>query len=100
MDMMQQSEPQNSTIYSSYNPGSSQANQEFLKYRLETENILNKIESFLKGERVIITIEDGVYIEKSVPYGKPLVNEDGRAILANILYMRINHHVVQGKFDK
>lgn len=73
----------------------------FLQLRLDTERIIDKIESFLSAKRSKLRKDkNGEYIEEEVEYGKALANKKGITGILNMIHMRINHHTVQGNFKE
>ena len=75
-------------------------NASIIQMRLDTEPLLKQIENFLSGKRAYLSKDGENYVEAEKKVGKPLVNSNGVNMLLHIIHMRMNHHVVQGNFDK
>jgi len=76
-------------------------NYSFIQLRLDTEQVLKKIEYFLSAKRVYLEQnKEGEFFEIEKEYGKPLANRRGIIGILNMIHMRINHHVVQGNFKE
>lgn len=75
-------------------------NQSLMQIRLDTQDILDKIQAFLRGERVCyVETEAGIRTElKKV--GTPKMNPDGVQSIMNWLTSTINAMTVQGNFDE
>ena len=72
-----------------------------LKIRLDTTELLEKIEFYLKGSREIITKNDqGEIVTTIVKNGFPKANEQGVQGLLNWISATINPQVVQGNFPE
>lgn len=72
-----------------------------LQIRLDTAPILDNIEMFLRGERVIYKKgEDGSIIQDKLKLGEAKANELGIQSILTVLTGIINPQVVQGNFDK
>lgn len=71
-----------------------------LQIRLETDNLLTKVECFLKGKQLIAEVKDGQTVVKEVKVGEPLANQKGIQALMNFTTSIINPQVVQGNFDE
>lgn len=76
--------------------------QGLVQLRLSTEEILGRIVAFLSGKKLKVKFDSKLnqYIETEIKVGEPIVNSKGCAELSQTIYLRINHHVVQGNFDK
>lgn len=96
--MEERTEHQSSTYINQNN----MANATFLQMRLDMESVIDKVDKFLSNVRTILKYDPkkDSYYEQEVKLGDPIVNTKGRSILINIIYMRINHHVVQGNFKE
>ncbi len=72
-----------------------------LQIRLDTQPIINDIELFLRGARLIIKQdEDGRMYTEKVPIGSPKANDLGIQAILNFVTAFLNPQVVQGNFDK
>ena len=72
-----------------------------LDIRLQTQELLRKIELFLRGKRQVERHNDsGQTIIEDLVYGKPMANEIGVQALMSQLETKINPHTVQGNFPK
>lgn len=72
-----------------------------LKLRLDTSDLLERIEFFLRGCRDFYSKnETGEIVQKKILSGKPKANEDGVQALLNWLSATINACVVQGYFPE
>jgi hypothetical protein len=77
-------------------------NDSFMHLRINTETVLQRVETFLTGERVLwieANTPTGVAQEKIV-IGKPLANKQGINDIMNSLYLMINQHTVQGNLKE
>jgi hypothetical protein len=94
-------------IDTSYNAHSSAANNEYynntsaLQIRLDTKQIIEDIELFLRGAKVVV-LDDGQgnIVSKRVEMGHKKANDRGIQAILNYISMIINPQVVQGNFDK
>lgn len=75
-------------------------NPTLVSLRLDMERTINKVEDFLSAKRVKYKIVDNEVIEEVERIGQPLANEQGINQILNIIFMRINTHVVQGNFTE
>lgn len=90
-----------------YYPSSSNATSFFqhgleptaIKYRLDTEQLLNKMEMFLRSSKIGGKEVNGEWVEEMVRVGRPLMNEDGVQSIMGYLNMTIGPHNVQGNLD-
>jgi len=74
-------------------------NYNLLQLRLDPENLLNKIQMFLKAEIEVVDQDaEGNIRRKVIPVGMPKANEKGIASVLNWIQMTINPQVVQGNF--
>lgn len=81
-----------SKSYSSYStPSSEQA----LKYRLDTAELLDQIEMFLRAERP--TIQEGRVVKMQM--GKALANDAGIQNILQTITLTINRHTMQGNLE-
>lgn len=69
-----------------------------LEIRLQTADILNKIELYLRGKRQKESYEDGKTIIEDIVYGAPMANELGIQSIMSFLELLLNPHTVQGNF--
>lgn len=70
-----------------------------MQIRLDTQDILDKIEAFLKGEKVVlIETEHGLHQQK-VPTGDAKLNDRGIQSIMSWLTSILNPACVQGNFD-
>jgi len=71
-----------------------------LKLRLESAQILEKLEIFLRGKYPVTHEEKGKIVTEYVSIGSPQANELGVQMIMNKLQSIINPQVVQGNFDQ
>ena len=70
-----------------------------LRIRLDTEQLLDQIESFLRGGRLVVeTREDGTIYTKEIKYGVAKANQLGIQSILAWLQLTITPHAVQGNF--
>jgi len=70
-----------------------------LQYRLSTQPILDQLELFLKGERIILKEEKGRVKKEKIKLGEKKASDEGvQSIMAYVTAI-INSAVVQGNFD-
>ena len=92
-----------SEVESSYNTTTSQ-NKYFtsasaLQIRLETHHLIENIELFLRGAKIVITQDDQGRIEsKQVSMGSAKANSRGIQSILNHVQLILNPQVVQGNF--
>lgn len=78
---------------------SADMNQSMLQIRLDTDDILAKIQTYLSGEIVYIRqLEDGSTKKETESIGRPKVNEEGLQGIMSKLQGLLNPHVVQGNY--
>jgi len=70
--------------------------QSFMHTRINADPIINKIENFLKGNRVYVVRENGKYLEKTIELGNALANANGINQIMNKVHTMINPQIVQG----
>lgn len=70
-----------------------------IKYRLDTESLLQKIELYLRSAKIIVEQHDNEYVEKMVQVARPLANEEGIQAIMGYLQMTLGSHNVQGNLD-
>lgn len=88
---------QNGQVYQSSNIG--YVDGSILKLRLDTEKLLETIELFLRGEKVVSTTENNVPVVKVVEYGEPMLNAEGVQAIMSYLSLVFAPHSVQGNFS-
>jgi len=72
----------------------------FMRYRLDSEPILARIETFLKGtKRIMVRDPEGNFFEQEEEISTPLANRTGVNQLMNKLHTIINAQTVQGNLD-
>lgn len=72
----------------------------FAQIRLDTKELMTKIEEFLSNRRTfIVRSSDGEYREEIRQLGDPLANDEGIGAIMNMMYLMLNPQVVQGNFD-
>lgn len=94
-------------IDTSYNTHSSMSQNDYynntsaLQIRLDTKQIIEDIELFLRGAKVVV-IDDGQgnLVSKRVEMGHNKANDKGIQAILNYVSMIVNPQVVQGNFDK
>ena len=95
------------TVEQSYNTTTNQvrtntagyASAQALQIRLDPTQLIENLEMFLKGAKVIVQRDsDGKMTQKMVDSGKPLANDIGVHSILNLVSTVINPHVVQGNF--
>lgn len=69
-----------------------------IKYRLDTDSILQKIELYLRAAKIKTRQDGEQFVEEIVVVGRPLANEEGTQSLMGYLQMTIGPHNVQGNF--
>lgn len=70
-----------------------------LQIRLSTDPIIEKIEIFLRGEKIVATRDDnGNIVTQRVQFGKPKCNEEGIQSILNLVTSTFNSQTVQGNF--
>ena len=78
-------------------------NDSFMHLRINTESTLQRVETFLTGERIVWVeapdTESGIAQEKG-SLGEPLANKQGINDIMNSLYLMINQHTVQGNLKE
>jgi len=71
-----------------------------LQLRLNTQPLLDQLEVFLKGQRMVYTEgEGGRVITQTITLGKRKANDEGVQSIMNYVSALINPAVVQGNFD-
>lgn len=76
------------------------ANESFIKIRLDTDQLLRRLELFLSSSRVsLVQDAQGNLAEQTVRMGDPLCNQEGLNGILQIVEMMINPQTVQGNFD-
>lgn len=70
-----------------------------IRLRLDTKDILQSIEVFLRGEKIEYTMdESGQIVTLKTKIGEAKANPKGIASILNWISLTINPHVVQGNF--
>lgn len=69
-----------------------------LKLRLDTEKLLENIELFLQGQKIVSVIDNGVPKIEVVQYGTPMLNSEGVQAIMSYLSLIFAPHSVQGNF--
>jgi len=69
-----------------------------LRFRLDTQPILDAVENFLRGERPNIVIENGEMLAKKEKCGEALLNDMGVQAILNRLNLILNSSVAQGNW--
>lgn len=74
----------------------------YLKLRLDTQDLNKQIFHFLSGTQVIVEFDDETdqYYEKIDKIGEPLANAKGRAMLCQAVAMIVNPHTIQGNTER
>lgn len=67
-----------------------------IKYRLDTDNVLQRIELYLRAAKMVSKQQGEDYTEEMVVVGRPLANEEGVQSIMGYLQMTIGPHNVQG----
>ncbi len=76
-------------------------NTSALQIRLDTEQMLKRIELFLRGKiETQYATEDGKIMSQVMKIGKPFANEIGVQGILRKISMIINPQIVQGNFDR
>lgn len=74
--------------------------ESILKIRLDTQQLLQQIEYFLKGKAVRIKInEQGLAEEEIIEVGEPLANDKGVHAILSYASATINSQTVQGNYE-
>jgi hypothetical protein len=69
-----------------------------MRMRLDTKELLQSIEMFLRGNRIVYGEQDGKIVAKELQFGVPKANEVGIQSILQRLSGIINVHTVQGNF--
>lgn len=93
--MMQQEDERNQN-YVMANQGFNSASA--LQIRLNTQTIIDTIEMFLRGWKVINQDTEQGIISQKVKVGKPKANDEGIQSILNFMTSIVNPQVVQGNF--
>ena len=70
-----------------------------LHYRLDTKDILDSLQMFLKGERIGIEEKDGKVYQTLIKTGNEKANNIGTQSIMSFVSSIVNSAVVQGNFD-
>lgn len=84
------------SILSSLNKRQNEFN--VIKTRIDTEDLLDRIELYLRGARLVTIQDDTGVRSKNIKFGVAKANEQGIQSILNWLSMTINPHTVQGNF--
>ena len=72
-----------------------------LMFRLNTQPLMDDIEVFLRGQRIVMEEDkNGRIISMVKTIGKPLVNNEGVQGILSYISMIINPHTVQGNYKE
>jgi len=71
-----------------------------LEIRLQTSEILKKIELYLRGKRQVEKYDGKTTQIEDLVYGEPMANELGIQSIMSFVELLINPHAVQGNFTK
>lgn len=95
VDEQQQQENYNFTTNQGYN------GESIIKLRLDTLQLLNQIECFLKGQKIVyeVDIQTQAQTEKIIQISLPLANEKGVHAIMSLVQASINSQTVQGNYD-
>jgi len=74
------------------------ANESLVKYRLDPEPLLQRIEAYLKGIKKIQYFQDGEPVTEMIQVAKPKLNENGINCLINEIQSTVTTQIVQGNF--
>jgi len=83
----------NTTGNTTYNKG---IDASAIKYRLDNEPMLQKIELYLRSAKIVGRQEGDNYIEEMIKVARPLANEEGVQSIMGYLQMTVGAHNVQG----
>jgi hypothetical protein len=67
-----------------------QQTSEIIKEVLDVSNIIELVDEYLSGEKIIQTQEDGKIVFKKVTYTEPKINEKGRYEIKRHLQLRLS----------
>lgn len=67
-----------------------------IKYRLDTDTMLQRIELYLRAAKIVGNQVGDEYVEKMIIVGRPLANEEGVQGIMGYLQMTVGAHNVQG----
>jgi len=97
--MSEENEKRDYYQYNTYNDPKNDGT--FIKLKLDTSPLLERIETFLSAKRIVI-IQDanGQYQEQTQIVGEQYCNEIGVAAILCMVDLRANNHSVQGNLDK
>jgi len=71
-----------------------------MKYRLDTEPQLMKLELFLRSAKIIEKEMNGEIVQEMVQVARPLCNEEGIQALMGYMNWVFGPHTVQGNFQR
>ena len=82
--------------------GSSNDRQDFtaITFRLDTRPLLDDIELWLRGSRLLVKDVNGKAFIDSVPFGKPKANDVGIQSILALASTVFNNHFVQGNWKE
>lgn len=86
--------------YNTYNDR--QNDSTFIKLKLDTSPLLERVETFLSARRVVIKqkTENGEFYESTEVVGEPYCNEIGVSAVLSMIDLRANNHTVQGNLKE
>lgn len=97
---MEEERQQDIPVQGTYTNNMGYTGESIIKIRLDTQQLLNQIESFLRGQQIVIQQnDDGMFIEKTIKLGKPLANDKGVHALLSFVAATINAQTVQGNYE-
>lgn len=99
---MEQEENQNQNFMGgSYTNNYGYNGDSILKTRLDTQQLISQIESFLKGRQVVYEQDAAtqMIVEKYITIGEPLANDRGIHALLSLASASINAQTVQGNYE-
>lgn len=97
---MNQEQQENGNFNASYVNNMGYTGESILKIRLDTQQLLQQIEYFLKGKAVRIRInEQGLAEEEVLEVGDPLANDKGVHAILSYASATINSQTVQGNYE-
>jgi len=98
---MENYEGQVSSDAREYVSAGSYGNENALRLRIETEQLLDKIEEFLTGEHTIYGKDkSGGMVVQKIPFGVALCNKVGVQQIMQLCSQIINPHLVQGNLKE
>lgn len=70
-----------------------------LRLRLDTKSLLEEIELFLKGYKLVLKEQKGKIVTQKIKIGEPKANAEGIQGVLNRLTLILNPSIVQGNYD-